>query len=265
MVKFNKLSSQKRAREYRKRILEISQKVTALHIGGTFSCAEIMEVIFNYFIKTKSEMDCFILSKGHASILHYAILEQKKLIKKQEMDNYCKKKGYLGVHPDRGNPGINASTGSLGHGLGMAVGVAIAEKQKNTKVFVVLSDGELQEGSTWEAIMLIPALKLKNVIMIIDNNNLQSLEKTSKTHPNLYPIEKKLSQFGWSAQRCNGHNAKQIFDKIYNRDKKKPFALIAETIKGYPVSYMMNKPIWHYKSPDKKQYLIAIKDLDKKI
>ena len=151
-----------------------------------------MEVIFNYFIKTKSEMECFILSKGHASILHYAILEQKKLIKKKEMDNYCKKKGYLGVHPDRGNPGINASTGSLGHGLGMAVGVAIAEKQKNTKVFVVLSDGELQEGSTWEAIMLIPALKLKNVIMIIDNNNLQSLEKTSKTHPNLYPIEKKI-------------------------------------------------------------------------
>ena len=105
------------------------------------------------------------------------------------MENYCKKDGFLGVHPDRGNPGINASTGSLGHGLGMAVGVAIAEKN-NSKVFVVLSDGELQEGSTWEAIMLIPALKLNNIIVVIDNNDLQSLEKTSNTHPNLYPIEK---------------------------------------------------------------------------
>ena len=169
MVKFNKLSSKKRAREYRKRILEISQKVTALHIGGTFSCAEIMEVIFNYFIKTKSEMECFILSKGHASILHYAILEQKKLIKKKEMDNYCKKKGYLGVHPDRGNPGINASTGSLGHGLGMAVGVAIAENKKIPKSLLFLATGNYRKGLHGKR-YAIPALKLKNVIMIIDTH-----------------------------------------------------------------------------------------------
>ena len=144
----------------------------------------------------------------------------------------------------------------------MAVGVAIAEKQKNTKVFVVLSDGELQEGSTWEAIMLIPALKLNNIIVVIDNNDLQSLEKTSNTHPNLYPIEKKLSQFGWHSQKCNGHNAKEIFHKITRRNKKKPFALIAKTIKGYPISFMKNKPIWHYKSPDKEEYIQAIKELN---
>lgn len=265
MIKFNSSLSKKRSKQYRKRILEISQKVSALHIGGTFSCTEIMEIIFNYFIKTKNERECFILSKGHASILHYAILEQKKIIKKKDMENYCKKNGFLGVHPDRGNPGINASTGSLGHGLGMAVGVAIAEKKNKTNVFVVLSDGELQEGSTWEAIMLIPALKLNNIIIIIDNNNLQSLEKTSRTHPDLYPIEKKLNQFGWSSQKCNGHNSKEIYEKIINRNKKRPFALIAKTIKGYPISYMMHKPIWHYKSPDKIQYLQAIKELDKKL
>ena len=104
-------------------------------------------------------------------------------------------------------------------------------------------------------------LELKN---LVDNNNLQSLEKTSKTHPNLYPIEKKLTQFGWDSKKCNGHNSEEIFNKINRRNKNKPFALIAKTIKGYPISYMMNKPIWHYKSPDKKQYQKAIMELDKK-
>ena len=91
------------------------------------------------------------------------------------------------------------------------------------------------------------------------------MEKTSRTHPDLYPIEKKLNQFGWSSQKCNGHNSKEIYEKIINRNKKRPFALIAKTIKGYPISYMMHKPIWHYKSPDKIQYLQAIKELDKKL
>ena len=100
--------------------------------------------------------------------MQYVILEDKKILKKV-LDRYCKKGGILGVHPDRGNPGINASTGSLGHGLGMATGIAIAEKSKNL-VFVVISDGELQEGSTWEAIMLIPSLRLNNLVLIIDNN-----------------------------------------------------------------------------------------------
>ena len=261
MRKFNKKRSLQKCRNYRLRILELSQKVSALHIGGSFSCTEILEVLFNYFLKTKKEKQCFILSKGHSSILQYVILEDKKILKKKVLDNYSKKGGILGVHPDRGNPGINASTGSLGHGLGMATGIAIAEKKSKNLVFVVISDGELQEGSTWEAIMLIPSLRLNNLVLIIDNNNLQSLEKTSVTHPFLYPIEKKFESFGWYSKKCNGHNSEEIFNLIKKRDKRKPMALVAKTIKGYPVSFMKNVPMWHYKSPSKEEYKKAKKEL----
>ena len=254
------INSKKRCANYRKRILELSQKVPALHIGGSFSCMEIMDVIFNSLM-TKKEKELFILSKGHASILQYVILEHQSVIKKKDLNQYCQKSGFLGVHPDIGNPGINASTGSLGHGLSIAAGMALAEKSKKKRVFVVLSDGELQEGSTWEAIMLIPALKLNNLILIVDNNDLQSLEKTSNTHPGLYPIEKKFKSFGWVSDICDGHNSKKIFKFLSKKNRSKPYALIAKTIKGYPISFMKNKPIWHYKSPSKEQYKLALKEL----
>lgn len=255
------LESKKRCKIFRKRILELSQKISALHIGGSFSCTEIMDLIFN-IISTKAERNLFVLSKGHASILQYTILEYLKVINKKDLENYCKKNGFLGVHPDIGNPGINASTGSLGHGLGMVAGIAIAEKKTKNNIYCILSDGELQEGSTWEAIMLIPSLKLNNVIIFIDNNNLQSLEQTSKSHPSLYPIEKKFESFGWQSFKCNGHNIKKLYRLVKNKKRNKPLAIVAETIKGYPVSFMMNKPIWHYKSPDKAEYKKAIKEID---
>ena len=252
----------KRCKSFRKRILDLSQKVNALHIGGSFSCTEIMDLIFN-ILSNKKERNLFILSKGHASILQYVILEYLGVIKKKDIENYCTKNGFLGVHPDIGNPGINASTGSLGHGLGMLAGIAVAEKNTNNNIYSILSDGELQEGSTWEAIMLIPSLKLNNVIIFIDNNNLQSLEKTSKSHPGLYPIEEKFKSFGWQSFKCNGHNTKKLYQLVKNKKKNKPLAIIAQTIKGYPVSFMMHKPIWHYKSPDKNQYNKAITEIDK--
>lgn len=258
MKKFDKNKSLERCKQYRKKILEISQNVSAVHIGGAFSSTEILEIIFNYFLNN-IEKKLFILSKGHASILQYVILESKKIIKRKALQLYCKKGGTLGVHAEITTKGINASTGSLGHGLGIAAGFALAEKK--SIVYIVISDGELQEGSTWEAIMLIPSLKLNNVVLVVDNNNLQSLEKTSKSHPNLYPIDKKFQSFGWASEICDGHNSSEIFKKIKNRNKKKPFALIAKTIKGYPISFMRNKPIWHYKSPNKNEFEIAIKEL----
>jgi transketolase len=254
--------SKKRCKFFRKRILDLSQKVSALHIGGSFSCTEIMDLIFN-ILSNKKERNLFILSKGHASIIQYVILEYLGIVKKKDLENYCTKNGFLGVHPDIGNPGINASTGSLGHGLGMLAGIAIAEKKTRNNIYSILSDGELQEGSTWEAIMLIPSLKLNNVIIFIDNNNLQSLEKTSKSHPSLYPIEKKFESFGWQSFKCNGHNVKKLYQLVKNKKRNKPLAIVAETTKGYPVSFMMNKPIWHYKSPDKNEYKKAISEIDK--
>ena len=210
----------------------------------------------------KRKKDTFILSKGHAGILQYVVLNDLKIISKKDLYNFQQKGSFLGVHPDYGNPGIEASTGSLGHGPAIAAGMALATKNKKNCFYVVLSDGELQEGSVWEAALLISSLKLNNIIFIIDNNNFQSAVKLTDSHATLYPIDKKFLSFGWNAASCNGHNSMEIYNKIKNRPKKKPFALIAKTIKGYPVSFMKNIPKWHYRSPNKTEYLKAIKEIN---
>jgi transketolase len=243
--------------------LEISQKVSALHIGGSFSCIEIMDVLFSIIMSSK-EKSHFILSKGHASILQYVILEKQKKISKQILEKYCTKSGILGVHPDIANPGINASTGSLGHGLALTAGMALAEKKKSNIFYIVISDGELQEGSTWESVIAISALKINNIILIIDSNNLQSFGYTDKTHPSLFPIEEKFISFGWDSFLCNGHNVENIYQNIKKKNNKKPLALVAKTIKGYPISFMKNEAIWHYKSPSRDEYLKAMKELNEK-
>ena len=177
------------------------------------------------------------------------------------MENYTKKKGILGVHPDIGNPGINASTGSLGHGLGLTAGMALAEKKE--KFYVIISDGELQEGSTWEAIMLIPSLKLKNVILFVDNNDFQSSERISKAHANLYPLENKFRSFGWQSESCNGHDVQKMYRIVKKKNPNKCLAIIAKTKKGYPISFMMDNPIWHYRSPSKKELSNCLLELEK--
>ena len=250
------LNSKERCKNYREKILKLSQKVSALHIGGAFSSVEIVDTIFN---KLKKKNDKFILSKGHAGILQYVVLNDLGFISNKTLYNYCTKNGILGVHPDYGNPGIEASTGSLGHGLAIAAGLAYKEKKKN--IYVLLSDGELQEGSVWEATLLISSLKINNIIIIIDNNGLQSSTWARDTHPTLNPIKKKFLSFGWDAQTCNGHNYFEILKTISRRSKTKPFALIAKTYKGYPISFMKNKPVWHYRSPTRKEYLKALKEL----
>lgn len=251
--------SKKRCLKYRKKILEISQSVSALHIGGAFSCVEILDVILNIFLKKKKEKENFVLSKGHASILHYVILEDTGLISTKKLMSYCTKNGTLGVHPDIKTNGINVATGSLGHGLAIVCGMAYASP--NQLFFIVISDGELQEGSTWEAIITISSLKVKNLIMIIDNNDFQSSERMSYTHEYIYPIDEKIKSFNWKTSVINGHNTSEILNSILKKDKNKPLAIIAKTIKGYPISFMKNNPIWHYRSPNKIEYMTAMKEL----
>jgi transketolase len=246
-----------RCKRYRKKILDISQTISALHIGGSFSSVEIIDCIYNLLLQKR---DKFILSKGHAGILQYVVLNDLGIIKDKDLKNYSSKKSPLGVHPDYGTPGIEASTGSLGHGLAIAAGMAFASSKKDL-IYVLLSDGELQEGSVWEAVLIISSLSLKNIVIIVDNNDFQSSTRTKDTHPTLYPIEDKFKAFGWDSESCNGHNSKKILEKILNRSNKKPFALIARTIKGYPISFMKNNPIWHYKSPNKDEYLSALKEI----
>ncbi len=251
--------AKKRCKNHRLQILELSQKVQALHIGGSFSSVEIVDCIYNML---KKKNDKFILSKGHAGIIQYVVLNQIGILSKRKLHSYCQKDGYLGVHPDYGKAGIVASTGSLGHGLGIASGIALANRGKNN-YFIVMSDGELQEGSVWEAALIIGALRLNNIVVVIDNNDLQSSTRATDTHPNLYPIDNKFREFGWNVANCNGSSSKQIYSAIKNRKRDKPFALIAKTVKGYPISFMKDIPMWHYRSPNKEEYEQALKEINK--
>jgi len=235
-------------------------------MAGAYSCMEIVETIYFSLMKREqdgSSPDTFVMSKGHGCMAQYVALEELGVLSHQQIDTYCKTEGILGCHPDYGNPGIEASTGSLGHGLSLAIGMAYGDKirKADRSVYVVLSDGEFQEGSTWEALMLAPSHGLTNLVAFLDLNDFQSLGKTSEIHPNFYPITDKIKAFGWETVEVNGHNASEIYRAVTSRSKTKPFLLIAKTIKGKGLSFMESTPIWHYRSPNKEEYARALKEL----
>jgi len=155
----------------------------------------------------------------------------------------------------------------LGHGLAIAVGMAVAERSRAKKradeglIFVVLSDGECQEGSTWEAAMTAANLGVGNLVAVIDNNDFQSFGRTSETHPHLYPLAEKFLAFGWDAVGVNGHDGPALFQALSGRNGEKPLCVIAKTIKGRGVNFMENVPIWHYRSPTQNEYCDAIENL----
>ena len=171
--------------------------------------------------------------------------------------------GRLGAHPDYGVPGIEASTGSLGHGLGMAVGMAYADRvqRHDRNVYVLLGDGEMQEGSIWEAMMMAANLKLGALVALADVNDFQGLGRTSETHPCFYPVPEKATAFGWEAAEVNGHDHVAVLNAIAGRRGGRPMLVVCRTVKGKGVSYMENVPIWHYRSPNKAEYAQAIAEL----
>src|SRR5258707_2533739 len=160
-----------------------------------------------------SSPDTFLMSKGHGCMIQYVILEEAGVLSRRDLDDYCKPNGRLGCHPDYGNPGIEASTGSLGHGLSMVVGMALAERGRQTGgiIYTVLSDGEVQEGSTWESVLMASSLGLTNIVACVDNNDFQSLGRTSETHPSFYPLGEKFAAFGWETAETDGHHPAPIF------------------------------------------------------
>lgn len=255
MQGFNEIAAD-RCRAYRKRILEISQQVSALHVAPAFSCMEIVDLIYH---ELKRPQDVFIMSKGHGCMAQYVILEDLGVLSKADLSLYCKPGGKLGAHPDYGVPGIAASTGSLGHGLGIAVGQAYAEKLKGSDVTVycLLSDGEFQEGSTWEAMMMAAKLELGNLVCFVDNNGYGGLERIND------PIEGPAYAFGWKAIEGFGHDQDSMREFLKDfRDGDAPFMMVCSTIKGKGVSYMENAPIWHYRSPNPEEYQRALAELD---
>jgi transketolase len=263
---FDLSASKKRCRQIRKRILDISRLHGAIHIGGAFSCLEMVDVIHHGLMRRSNDgefYDDFILSKGHGTMVLYVTLEYLGIMPKEELEKYCTTSGRLGMHPDRGTPGIITSTGSLGHGLGMGAGMALYEKVFNgdRDIYVVMSDGELQEGSVWEIFLQAPALGLSHLVGVVDYNNLQSMDFTTHSHPNFYPIVEKAVAFGWEAVEVDAHDQEAVYSALTSRTRTKPFLLVGRSVKGKGVSYMENKPIWHYRSPNDEEYEQAMEEL----
>jgi len=267
---FDVAAARRRCLGYRRRILDISQQVTALHVAPAFSCLEMVDVIFHGLMRRDPGgsnagvfADGFLMSKGHGCLAQYVILEDLGVLTRTDLDRYCTTLGQLGAHPDYGVPGIEASTGSLGHGMGIATGMAYADRLKgdDRRVYVVLSDGEMQEGSTWEGIMMAGNLKLENLIGFLDLNDFTGLDRISEKHPAFYPVVDKVRAFGWEVAAVNGHDATAVFEAVTGRGGEQPFMVVGKTVKGKGVSFMEHVPIWHYRSPSKEEYAKAIADL----
>jgi len=259
-------AARRRCLGYRRRILDISQQVGALHIAPAFSCTEITDVLYNSLMRRETNgeyRDVFLMSKGHGCMIQYVILEERGVLSRSDLDAYCKPNGRLGAHPDYETPGIAASTGSLGHGLGMATGQAYAEKLKESDVLIycVLSDGEFQEGSTWEAMMMAANLKLDNLIAFMDFNDFGGLERMSDGHRAFYPLVPKAESFGWEAVEIDGHDESAMQEAVMSRRGGRPLLLVCRTVKGKGISFMENVPIWHYRSPNKEEYQQGLKEL----
>lgn len=268
--KFDVAVARRRCLFYRRRILDISQQVTALHVAPAFSCLEMVDLIYHVLMRPdpqhtnpKQFLDGFLMSKGHGCLSQYVILEDLGILVKTDLERYCTPAGRLGAHPDYGVPGIEGSTGSLGHGMGIATGMAYAEKLKGTdrRTHVVLSDGELQEGSTWEAMMMAANLDLRNLIAFVDLNDFGGLTRMSEGHPAFYPLLDKARSFGWEAVEVNGHDATAVYDAVMGRSGKQPFMVVGKTVKGKGVSFMEHVNIWHYRSPNKDEYQKALAGL----
>ena len=264
---YNKISN-----NIRKKILKIIFDSQASHIGSALSCVDILTVLYFKILNINPQSplaenrDRFILSKGHAASALYATLALKGFFSEEILDTYCQDGGKLPGHSTKGCvPGVEVSTGSLGHGLPMGVGMAIAAKNdgKKYRIFVLMSDGECEEGSVWEAAMLASHHKLDNLIAIIDYNKLQAFGRTNEVI-NLEPLTKKWAAFGWVVKEVDGYNYSDI-EKAMREipfKKNKPSIIIAHTKKGKGISFMENKLEWHYKSPNKEQFELALKELD---
>ena len=262
---FDPSAARRRCLTYRRRILDISQQVGALHIAPAFSCTEIVDVVYNGLMRWDGEdtPDVILMSKGHGCMIQYVILEEKGILLREDLDLYCKPGGRLGAHPDYGVPGISASTGSLGHGMGIATGMAYGERlqQRDGQIYLVLSDGECQEGSTWEGAMMAGNLALENLIAFVDLNDFSGLERMSEGHPAFHPVIDKFLSFGWEGVEVNGHSADEIHEAVMNRKGGKPFVVVSKTVKGKGVSYMEHVPIWHYRAPSPEEYKQACDEL----
>jgi transketolase len=259
------------ARKIRIDALKMVHDSGASHIGSSFSMAELLAVLYGRVLHVDPERpdwperDRFILSKGHGCAGLYAALADKGFFPRDWLATFYRDGGRLPGHATYGIPGVEVSTGSLGHGLAIATGMALAARREanSYRAFALLSDGECDEGSTWEAAMFAGHHRLDNLVAIIDYNKIQSLGSVAEVLE-LEPFGAKWRAFGWAVQEIDGHNLVQVADALDRIPKARtqPTCLIAHTIKGKGVSFMEGKILWHYRSPDAAEYRRALSELE---
>ena len=268
----HKSDIKKFSNQLRKNILEMafSAGASSAHLGGALSIVEIVSVLFSKIMKMNndpewSERDRFILSKGHACLAYYAALCEKGFIKRNELKTFEKDDSNLLGHPVINKKlGLDFSNGSLGMGLSLGIGVSISIKKqnKNNRVYVILGDGECNEGSVWEAAMAAVHFKLDNIVVIVDNNNFQqtgSREQIMDTKN----LKEKWESFGWNVYQLDGHDVDHLYETLSTKCiSGKPTAIIAKTIKGKGFSFSENNNDWHHSVLTKKLYDTALKELN---
>ncbi len=253
----------------RRVVLDIIYRTKSPHIGSSFSIVEILVALYfgNLNISPDDthnpDRDRFILSKGHACATLYAVLAERGFMSKNDLEGFAVNGGILEQHPNHDlMRGIEVSTGSLGHGLSIGAGMALAGKVdgRSYNVHVLLGDGELNEGSVWESVMFAGHHKLHNLIALVDYNKIQALGST-RDIIDLEPLGRKWECFGWEVREIDGHDFEQIFDALNSLSRVKPNAIVLHTVKGKGVSFMENKLLWHYRTPDDDEYKCALREL----
>jgi len=247
-----------KARMVRQSILETTVAAQHGHIGSALSCVEILVTLYYEVMKPK---DVFILSKGHAVQALYPILADRGILPKEALATFCQPAG-LEPHPNRNTPGIFASTGSLGNGIGLGVGRALADRYLfgSSKTYVLCGDGECQEGAIWEAAGYASQHHLNNLTVIIDRNFFQATDTTERINRLEFFVDKWQS-FGWTCVEVNGHDYPRLLGAFKVKIPHEPIAIIAYTVKGKGISFMENNPSWHNKIPNKQEVEQARKEL----
>ncbi|MGH9524917.1 MAG: transketolase [Terriglobales bacterium] len=259
------------ARRVRLHVLQMTHRARSSHVGSSFSMVELLTVLYGEVLQVRPEdpgwagRDRFLLSKGHACAALYAVLAERGFFPLSWLDDFYLDGGHLSGHATHTcAPGVEVSTGSLGHGLSLACGMALAHQRdaSGVRVFALLSDGECDEGSTWEAALFAGHHRLDNLVVIVDYNKIQSLG-TVKEVLDLEPFADKWRSFGWAVREIDGHDFAQIRDVLGTvpLDPGKPNCVIAHTVKGKGVSFMEDTLLWHYRSPQGDELERAIREV----
>ena len=257
------------SRQIRRIVLDQSKRAHVGHIGSALSIAEIMAALYGHVLHIPDpgdpDRDRFVLSKGHAALAVYAALHLKGWLTAEKLNTFCADGSLLGVHPEHALRGVDFSTGSLGHGLSMGAGAALAARLRHSRrrVFVLVSDAECNEGSLWEAVMFAAHHRLANLIAIIDMNGQQAFGYTDQVL-SLTPMAARWRAFGWDVQEVNGHDVAAITETIAGLETASgpPHVLVAHTVFGKGVSYMERQIKWHYWPMSDAEYRQALDEID---